>query len=140
MTLIDTGQETMTGGRVKRAKEYIGNDTFFLTYGDGLSNINMKNLYEFHRSKKKLMTLSAVQPAGRYGSLEISETDEVSSFMEKPQGDGSWINGGFVCKPEIIDYIDDDLTVLEQEPLVNLSKEGQLIAKNMKASGRAWIL
>tara|TARA_A100000164_G_C21863737_1_gene751455 strand:+ start:321 stop:1091 length:771 start_codon:yes stop_codon:yes gene_type:complete len=130
VTLLDTGQETMTGGRVKRAKEYIGNDTFFLTYGDGLSNINMKNLYEFHRSKKKLMTLSAVQPAGRYGSLEISEKDEISSFMEKPQGDGSWINGGFfVCEPEIIDYIEDDLTVLEQEPLVNLSREGQLIAK-----------
>ena len=120
----------MTGGRVKKAKDFIGNDSFFLTYGDGLSDINMKQLYEFHKSKGKLMTLSAVQPAGRYGSIEINAEDSVTSFKEKPQGDGSWINGGFfVCEPQVLDYIEDDTTVLEEGPLNNLASNNQLNAK-----------
>ncbi len=130
VTLLDTGQNTMTGGRVKRATDFIGNDTFFLTYGDGLSNIDMKKLYKFHKEKGKLMTLSAVQPAGRYGSIEINDQDSVTTFKEKPQGDGSWINGGFfVCEPGVLEYIKDDTTVLEEDPLNDLASNSQLNAK-----------
>ena len=130
VTLLDTGLNTMTGGRIKRAKDYIKDESFMLTYGDGLSDINFNKLIEFHKKSKKLLTMSAVQPAGRYGSLSINDKDLVTNFLEKPKGDGSWINGGFfVCEPDILDYIDSDSTVFEQSPLENLAKDNQLIAK-----------
>lgn len=130
VTLLDTGQNTMTGGRIKRASEFVNGERFLLTYGDGLSDINISELIAFHEKQKKLITLSAVQPAGRYGSLKINEDDQVLSFHEKPEGDGSWINGGFfVCEPEVLDEIDGDTTVFEQEPLMNLANNGNLIAK-----------
>jgi len=130
VTLLDTGQNTMTGGRIKRASEFVNGERFLLTYGDGLSDINISELIAFHEKQKKLITLSAVQPAGRYGSLKINEDDQVLSFHEKPEGDGSWINGGFfVCEPEVLDEIGGDTTVFEQEPLMNLANNGNLIAK-----------
>lgn len=130
VSLLDTGLNTKTGGRIKKAKKYINNETFLLTYGDGLSDINITNLINHHRISKKLITLSAVQPAGRYGSLKISDENKVLDFSEKPKESGSWINGGyFVCEPEILEYIENDDTVFEEEPLVNLAKEGNLIAK-----------
>lgn len=130
VTLLDTGLKTMTGGRIKRAKDYIKDESFMLTYGDGISDINFSKLIEFHKKNKKLLTMSAVQPAGRYGSLSINDKDLVTNFLEKPKGDGSWINGGFfVCEPDILNYIDSDSTVFEQGPLENLAKDNQLIAK-----------
>jgi glucose-1-phosphate cytidylyltransferase len=125
VTLVDTGELTQTGGRIKKIKNYI-DGTFCLTYGDGLSNININNLISFHKKKGRLATVSAIQPVGRFGSLEIHE-DKVTSFLEKPKGDNRWISGGFfVCEPEIIDYIYDDNTILEREPLENLAKQNQL--------------
>jgi len=130
VTLLDTGQNTMTGGRIKRAKKFIGSDTFLLTYGDGLSDLNIKDSINFHKKHNKLISLTAVQPAGRYGSLSIDDSGKIKSFEEKPRGDGSWVNGGFfVCQPEVIDYIKDDETVFEQEPLMTLAKEGELMAR-----------
>jgi glucose-1-phosphate cytidylyltransferase len=126
VTLLETGLETMTGGRIKRAKEFIGNETFLLTYGDGVANIDLDDLIKFHKSHGKLITMTAVQPEGRFGALE-TEGDKVVSFLEKPKGDGSWINGGFfVCEPQILDYISGDKTVFEQEPLQNLALKGEL--------------
>ena len=126
VTLLDTGLETMTGGRIKRAKEFIGNEPFLLTYGDGVSDVNFNELTTFHKKHGKYITMTAVQPEGRFGALE-TEGDRVESFLEKPKGDGSWINGGFfVCQPEVLKYIKDDSTVFEQQPLQNLAKEGQL--------------
>ncbi|TVZ27519.1 glucose-1-phosphate cytidylyltransferase [Gillisia sp. Hel_I_86] len=125
VTLIDTGQDTMTGGRIKRAKEYIGHNTFMLTYGDGVSNININNLLNFHKAHGKILTITAVQPEGRFGSLITDNNDKVLKFTEKPKGDGKWINGGyFICEPEIMDYITDDNTIFENEPLRNLAKSG----------------
>ena len=130
VSLLDTGLNTKTGGRIKKAKEHINNETFLLTYGDGLSDINISNLINFHNSNKKIVTLSAVQPEGRYGSLKIDDNHDVLDFLEKPKEGGSWINGGFfVCEPEVLNYIKDDETIFEEEPLVNLAKEGKLIAK-----------
>ena len=130
VTLLDTGFNTMTGGRIKRATDFVKDETFLLTYGDGLSDINIKDLISFHKGHKKAITLSAVQPAGRYGSLSINKEGGVDSFKEKPQGDGSWINGGFfVCEPSVLDYISDDLTIFEQQPLANLAIKGELMAK-----------
>ena len=129
ITLIDTGLDTMTGGRVKRAAKYIGNEPFFLTYGDGVSNVDIKELLSFHKSHGKKVTMTAIQPEGRFGALVIEPNRSVSSFLEKPKGDGSWINGGFfVCEPSLLDYIQNDTTVLEQSPLENLAKEGQLFS------------
>lgn len=129
ITLIDTGQNTMTGGRIKRAKNFVGNSDFLLTYGDGLSNVNINSLVKFHKNHKKIITMTAVQPDGRYGALDIKKDLTISSFDEKPKGDGSWINGGFfVCNAGIFDYIDGDDTMFEQEPLSNLASEGQLMA------------
>lgn len=130
ITMIDTGLKTMTGGRIKRAEEHLKDDTFLLTYGDGLSNININELVDFHKSKGKALTLSSVRPEGRFGALDIQEDGSVSKFIEKPKGDGSWINGGFfVCEPSIFDYIkSDDHTVFEQEPLMNMATDGQLSA------------
>ena len=125
VTLIDTGEFTQTGGRIKRIKEYL-NDTFCLTYGDGLSNINIKELINFHKNQKCDATISAVQPNGRFGSLDIDKY-RVSKFLEKPQGDGQWVNGGFmVCEPAIIDRITDDQTIFEQEPLIGLANDENL--------------
>ena len=129
ITLIDTGKDTFTGGRIKRIARYVNNETFMLTYGDGLSNVNIDELVKTHRKHQKLITVTAVQPRGRFGALGIKEDNEVESFFEKPKGDGSWINGGFfVCEPKIFDYIKDDDTIWEHEPLENLAKDHQLIA------------
>ena len=129
MTLIDTGIQTQTGGRIKRIGKYIGNESFMLTYGDGLADINIKNLLKFHKENNKLATITAVRPPGRFGSLILGNNNEVIKFEEKPSGDGSWINGGFfVLEPEILNYIEDDNTYWEREPMVNLASEGQLSA------------
>jgi glucose-1-phosphate cytidylyltransferase len=130
VTLVDTGEGTMTGGRVKRVKDHIGNETFCLTYGDGVSDLNMTQLLDFHRNQKTLATLTAVQPPGRFGAFSLAkEQSKISSFKEKPKGDNAWINGGFfVMEPSIIDYIAGDLTVLEQEPLKKLAHDGELSA------------
>ena len=129
ITMVDTGSNTMTGGRIKRVSNYVGNDSFLLTYGDGLSDVNISKLADFHLTHKKLCTITAVQPSGRFGSLEIDSQLQVTSFLEKPQGDGAWINGGFmVCAPGIFDYIKDDSTVWEREPLERLASDQQLVA------------
>jgi len=125
VTLIDTGELTQTGGRIKKIKNYL-DGTFCLTYGDGLSNLNINNLISFHKKMGRLATVTSIQPVGRFGSLEIHE-DKVSSFLEKPKGDNRWISGGFfVCEPEIIDFINDDNTIWEREPLENLATQNQL--------------
>lgn len=129
ITLIDTGQDTMTGGRVKRVREHLGNETFCLTYGDGLSDIDITAELAFHRSHGKLATVAAVQPPGRFGVLNIGEDSNVSSFEEKPQDEIGWINGGFfVLEPAAIDYIEGDSTSFERAPLANLAKDGQLMS------------
>lgn len=129
VTLLDTGLHTMTGGRVKRAQEIIGDDSFMLTYGDGVSDINIHELVEFHKSHGKTITMTSVQPEGRFGSVELDGTN-VTNFLEKPKGDGAWINGGFfVCEPKVFDYIKEgDSTVFEQNPLQNIALEGELMA------------
>jgi glucose-1-phosphate cytidylyltransferase len=129
VTLIDTGLETMTGGRIKRVQDYVGNEPFMLTYGDGVSNVNINELVQFHKQHGKSITMTAVQPEGRFGSLQIDANNQVTSFQEKPKGDGHWINAGFfVCQPEVFNYIaDGDPTVFERKPLENLAKEGQLL-------------
>lgn len=127
VTLIDTGANSMTGGRVKRAQPFIGNEPFLLTYGDGVSDVNIADSVKFHKENGQLITVTAIQPEGRYGILNISEDNSVKGFLEKPKD--SWINGGFfVCQPEVFNYIKDDSTVLEQEPLENLAKEGKMKA------------
>lgn len=127
VTLLDTGLNTMTGGRIKRAKEYINDQTFLLTYGDGVADVNIKETVNFHQNHGKLITMTSVQPAGRFGALDISSDLKVKSFKEKPQGDGNWINGGyFVCQPGVIDFIDNDSTVFEQSPLESLASSNQL--------------
>jgi glucose-1-phosphate cytidylyltransferase len=129
ITLVDTGGNTMTGGRVKRVREYIGDETFMLTYGDGVGDINIKKLMEFHRYKKKYATVTSVQPSGRFGSLVLDDKKNVLSFQEKPKGDGSWINGGFfVLEPSVFDYIKSDETIWEKEPLEGLARDSQLVA------------
>jgi len=126
VTLVDTGMKTMTGGRLKKIEKYIENEAFCFTYGDGLSNVNISDSIKFHRSKKNKATLIGVQPPGRYGLLEL-DNDSVISFNEKPVGDGSWVNGGFfVLEPEIFDYIENDNTLWEREPLEKLAQEKQL--------------
>ncbi len=130
VTIIDTGEKTMTGGRLKRVKDYIGNETFCLTYGDGVSNLNIKQLIDFHKKQKTLATLTAVQPPGRFGAISLNKgQNKISSFREKTKGDSAWINGGFfILEPGMMDYISDDTTVLEQEPLKNLAHDGMLSA------------
>jgi glucose-1-phosphate cytidylyltransferase len=130
ITLVETGGETMTGGRLRRARSYIGDEPFFMTYGDGVSNVNMAELLAFHRAHGKLATVTAVQPPGRFGVFSVSEHDPVvHSFTEKPQGDGSWINGGFfVLDPRVLDYIDGDDTIFEKSPMRRLASDGQLVA------------
>jgi glucose-1-phosphate cytidylyltransferase len=127
VTLVDTGTETMTGGRLRRVAEYLDDD-FCMTYGDGVADIAVDRLLAFHRDSGRLGTITAVQPAGRFGALDISG-DRVAAFVEKPQGDGGWINGGFfVLSPRVLNYIRDDATVWEQEPLARLAQEKQLAA------------
>lgn len=131
ITLLDTGLDTMTGGRILRAKHAIGNEPFMLTYGDGVSDVNIGELVAFHKKHGKAITMTSVQPEGRFGSMSIdSENHGVSTFMEKPKGDGNWINGGFfVCEPKVLDYIKEgDRTVWERSPLENLAKDGELFA------------
>jgi len=126
VTLVDTGQETLTGGRLKRVREYVGNEVFCFTYGDGVADIDVGKLIQFHRSQRSLATLTAIQPPGRYGAVSIDDT-RVLSFAEKPEGDGAWINGGFfVVEPGAIDYIQGDQTSWESDALVRLSREGKL--------------
>lgn len=129
VTVVDTGADTMTGGRVKRIAPYIGDETFLLTYGDGVASIDVNALCEFHKSHGKLATLTAVQPFGRFGALELGVENDVQCFREKPLGDGDWINGGFfVMEPGVFDRIGGDSVVLEQEPLVGLAADGELFA------------
>lgn len=130
VTLVDTGEATMTGGRLKRVEKYVGKESFCFTYGDGVCNVDIKALVDFHKKEKKLATLTTVQPPGRYGALEFGGSNNmVKSFIEKPVGDGGWINGGFfVLEPEIFKMIDGDLISWEVEPLNNLAKAGQLLA------------
>lgn len=129
VTLIDTGLNTQTGGRIKRVAKYLNNETFMLTYGDGLSNVNINELLEFHRNNGKLATMTAIQPGGRFGVLDIQEGNKVSRFKEKSKEDGGWINGGFmILEPEIIQYIGGDSTMFEKEPLEKIATEGQLMA------------
>jgi len=129
VTLLETGLKTMTGGRIKRAAEHIGGNPFLLTYGDGVSNVDINALVKFHQANRKQITMTAVQPTGRYGAINLEQDGLVSHFMEKPKGDSAWINGGFfVCEPEILDQIADDSTIFEQEPLLQLVKNQQLIA------------
>ena len=128
VTLVDTGVETMTGGRLRRVREYLGDDDFCFTYGDGVSDVDISELIKFHDKQDTLATLTAVQPPGRFGALSLSE-NLVTGFQEKPQGDGGWINGGFfVLSPKVIDYINDDTTSWEKEPMERLANEGQLSA------------
>ena len=130
MTLIDTGENTMTGGRLKQVREYIGDETFCFTYGDGVTNVNIKDLINFHLDQKALATLTAVQSPGRFGAFRLGQNQrKISSFKEKPEGDGAWINGGFfVLEPGVMEYIRDDSTVWEREPLENLASDGMLTA------------
>jgi glucose-1-phosphate cytidylyltransferase len=128
VTLIDTGLDTMTGGRIKKVRHFLDNSPFMLTYGDGVSDIDISKLVSYHKKHGKAITMTSVQPEGRYGSLIIDETNKVQSFREKPQGDGAWINAGFfVCQPEVFDFIPDgDNVIFEREPLESLAGSGQL--------------
>lgn len=129
ITLVDTGLNSMTGGRIKRVQKHIGNEPFLLTYGDGVSDVNINELVKRHKSGGKLCTVTSVQPSGRFGALNLDASNQVNSFLEKPKGDGAWINGGFfVCEPGVFNYIDGDSTTFENEPMQNLATDGQMIA------------
>lgn len=129
VTIVDTGYATMTGGRIKRIQKYVGNEPFMMTYGDGLSDVPVNKLVDFHKKSGKTATITAVQPGGRFGALDIDGADEIHGFAEKKKEDGGWINAGFmVLNPEIFDYIKDDTTVFEKEPLERCAAEGQLMA------------
>jgi glucose-1-phosphate cytidylyltransferase len=131
ITLVDTGNDSMTGGRIKRIQSHIGNEPFMLTYGDGVSDVNIAELVKFHQSHGKLCTVTAVQPSGRFGALNLTQDQTVDSFLEKPKGDGSWINGGFfVCQPEVFDYIEGDVTVFEKQPMEQIAANGEMKAFN----------
>lgn len=126
ITLVDTGLNTMTGGRLKKVKEFLDDESFCFTYGDGLSDINLKELIDFHKNQNTLATVTGVRPPGRFGAMSISN-NKVTKFQEKPEGDGDWINGGFfVLEPKIFDYLTDDKTIWEREPLEKLSSDNQL--------------
>ncbi|NBK97656.1 MAG: glucose-1-phosphate cytidylyltransferase [Erysipelotrichia bacterium] len=130
VTLVDTGLDTMTGGRIKRAQKYIGDEPFLLTYGDGVSDIDIAKTVAFHQKHGKALTMSAIQPEARFGNLAIDETMNIRSFIEKPKTEAGWINGGFfVCEPKVFDYIsDDENCIFEQAPLQNLAKDGEMFA------------
>jgi glucose-1-phosphate cytidylyltransferase len=131
VTLVDTGLNTKTAGRLKRIQKYVGNEEFMLTYGDGLSDVNLSELIKFHHAHGKICTLTAIQPEGKFGGLEIADDGDVSHFQEKPKGDGHWINGGyFVLKPEVFNYLRDnsDDMMWEEQPLLDMTKDHQLAA------------
>jgi glucose-1-phosphate cytidylyltransferase len=133
VTLVDTGEATMTGGRLKRVQPYVDDETFCFTYGDGVADVDISALITFHQQQKRLATLTAVQPPGRYGALQLESEGSVHAFQEKPEGDGGWINGGFfVLEPKVIDLIEGDHTTWEQEPLKALAEDGQLSAYHHK--------
>jgi len=128
VTLIDTGLNTMTGGRVKRIEKYVAGEAFMLTYGDGVGDVDIPALIDFHKKSGRMATLTSVQPHGRFGAIELAANDKIVAFEEKPKGDGSWINAGFfVCEPGVFDYIKNgDTTIWEREPLESLARDGQL--------------
>jgi len=127
ITLVDTGMNTMTGGRIKRIRDYVNGNSFMLTYGDGVSNIDINALYKNHKKSTSICTVTAVPPPGRFGALNIDKNGTVTSFEEKTEGKSSLINGGFfVCEDGVFDYIEDDDTIFEKEPLENMSKDGKL--------------
>ena len=130
VTLVDTGAETQTGGRLKRVESYLGGERFMMTYGDGVADVDLRALAAFHEAHGKLATVTAVQPPGRFGALDLADDEDVvKSFVEKPSGDGAWMNGGFfVLEPAALDYIDGDETLWEKEPLERLAADGQLAA------------
>jgi len=129
VTLVDTGEESMTGGRIKRIQNYVRDETFMLTYGDGVSDIDIRKLAEFHASNNKTVTMTSIQTSGRFGVLQIAPDQQVLGFQEKPKGEGSWINGGFmVLGPKVFDYLVDDQTIFEREPLENIARAGGLVA------------
>lgn len=129
VTLVNTGIDTMTGGRIKRIQPYVNNEPFMLTYGDGVSDVNISKLVNYHKLHGRTATVTSVQPSGRFGALDISENNEVRGFQEKPKGDGSWINAGFfVFQPEIFDYIQGDSTVFEKEPLEGVARKEELMS------------
>jgi len=127
ITLVDTGVNSMTGGRIKRIQKHIGTEPFMLTYGDGVSDVNIKDLVATHQQSGRHCTVTSVQPSGRFGALNLGDDNQVNSFLEKPKGDGAWINGGFfVCQPEVFDYIEGDSTVFEKSPMERLAANGQM--------------
>jgi glucose-1-phosphate cytidylyltransferase len=127
ITLVDTGVNSMTGGRIKRVQKHIGEKPFLLTYGDGVSDVNIKDLVATHQKNGKLCTVTSVQPSGRFGALNLGSENQVDSFLEKPKGDGAWINGGFfVCQPEVFNYIEGDSTIFEKAPMERLAADGQM--------------
>ena len=129
VTVVDTGLYTMTGGRVKRIQKYVGNETFMLTYGDGVCDVNIRDLEKYHRDHRKQVTITAVQPGGKFGAMEIHDGDIIKSFAEKRKEDGGWVNGGYmVLEPSIFDRIAGDKTTLEREPLESVAEEGEMIA------------
>lgn len=130
VTLIDTGANTMTGGRLRRVLPFVENEEMFcFTYGDGVSDVNIRELIEFHKAHGKLVSLTAVQPTGKFGALNLDDTDHVSSFKEKPKGDGGWISGGFlVLSPKVGTYLEDDTTIWEREPMETIAREGNVAA------------
>lgn len=138
VTMLYTGQNTLTGGRIKKAQEYIGNEPFMLTYGDGVADIDVNELIKCHKESGKYCTLTSVKPTGKFGALNIEKDGTINSFQEKPDGDGNWINGGFmVCEPQVFDYIQEgDKTIFERAPLENLAKDGQLNAYKHKGFWR----
>jgi len=138
VTLLDTGLNSMTGGRIKRAQRFVGNEPFMVTYGDGVADININKLLEFHKSHGKAMTMTSAQPEGRFGALTVESDNKVVNFLEKPRGDGdNWINAGFfVCESRVFDYIKDDSTIFEQEPLQNLAKDGEIYTYKHKGFWR----
>ncbi|QXE91533.1 glucose-1-phosphate cytidylyltransferase [Geomonas subterranea] len=129
VTLVNTGLDTMTGGRVKRIRPYISDEPFLMTYGDGVGNVNIPELIAYHKSHNKLATMTSTQPGGRFGALNLDEGNRILDFQEKPKGDGAWINAGFfVLEPQVFDYIDGDHTVFEREPLESLARDRELVA------------
>ena len=130
VTVVDTGDATMTGGRLRRAREHLGDETFCLTYGDCVADVDITALVDFHRDHEVLATVTAVQPPGRFGALSLGhDENKIEEFVEKPSGDGGWVNGGFfVCDPRVLEYVDSDATVWEREPLEGLARDDQLVA------------
>jgi len=130
VTLVDTGLDTMTGSRIKRAQKYIGNETFLLTYGDGVSDIDIGRTVKFHKEHKKILTMTAVQPEARFGNIDVDDNNNVKKFMEKPKDEAGWINGGFfVCEPTVFDYVEEDENcIFEQSPLHKLALDNEIVA------------